>query len=252
MHNTAWHLDPDTLVLREEYSTVEQARTRVSFVALTGTLFTVGDPVDALDAPRVEMLRRAMPPAELHPAEMVRRSSTPDVGITLTAVCRHYGEWFVVGLYNLTDREATARFDPQRHGLPPGRYAVYDFWEKRYLGVRSGAIRRKLPPGGCAVWRFTPVGETPELVACTGHILQGADELSEFRQDRGVISGKVRAAAKETVILGFRLPPGFAVDPAPGLTVKGDFAELRITPKQSGPARWRVRFHKDPARVRKP
>ena len=53
MHNTAWHLDPDTLVLREEYSTVEQARTRVSFVALTGTLFTVGDPVDALDAPRV-------------------------------------------------------------------------------------------------------------------------------------------------------------------------------------------------------
>jgi hypothetical protein len=244
MHNTAWHLDPDTLVLREEYSTFEQARTRVSFVALTGMMFTVGDPLDALDDARIELLRRAMPTTVIHPQEMALRTKTPDVGITLTSVCRPHGNWYVAGLYNLTGREQTAVFEFKANGLPPGKYAVYDFWKKQFIGVRSGTVRLKLAPGGCAVLRLTPVSEAPELVACTRHILQGADELSAVKRTAASISGKLRAVRGQEVELGFYLPDGAAATAQPGLTVKKGYAGLRICPDRTGEVRWKVNFRR--------
>ena len=53
--------DSDNLVLRPEFSTLAQARTRVSIYGLSGLPVTVGDTIASLDAPRIDLLRRIMP-----------------------------------------------------------------------------------------------------------------------------------------------------------------------------------------------
>jgi hypothetical protein len=59
-----------------------------------------------------------------------------------------------VALFNLSDSEAPAAFDPE-HEHMRGAWRVRDLWERKELGVIEGAHRVILPAHGAGLYRFS-------------------------------------------------------------------------------------------------
>ena len=227
MHNNAIYLDPDTLVLREEYSTLEQARSRVTLFALTGMQLTVGDPLDQLDEPRIDALKRAMPVPEIRAAEMVIKPVRGNTACIVNAVSRPFGTWYIAGICNLTSAPEKVSLDLQKDlDLPSGNYAVFDFWNKKYLGIFSDEISFDLPPGASAALRLTPVENKPILIGSTRHLMQGAVELENcsFDEKNKTLSVTVQAVAEDSSELWFYAPGKYSFRPQKGLEISGQTA----------------------------
>ena len=177
LHNLFLRCDADNLVLREEFNTLEQARTRVTVYALTGVPLTVGDRIDALDAPRIEMLRKAMPVVPVRPASLrpyVRKGNV----LALTAhFARPWGAWQVRSWSNLS----TGTVERVKVSIPRG-HAAWDVWNRRLLTADGGPLAFELQPGASRVLRVTPLEKAgPTLVGTTRHLTQGGYELEDYR-----------------------------------------------------------------------
>ena len=247
IHNMGIFLDPDTLVLREEYSTLEQARTRITLFSLTGIQLTVGDPVAELDDARIDALKRAMPVVEVKPAEMIRKIVSGDVASTNLAVERPFGRWYISGFYNMTGRKKKVKVHLKKDlHLPAGEYAIFEFWNKKFLGVTDQTISLELPPGGCAAIRLTPLGEEPVLAGSTRHLMQGAAELKNYHCDcrKGVMTGTLDVVRNDPVELYFYATEGFIFQPQQGLEIEGNLAKLTILSSQTGSISWQIKFRK--------
>ena len=210
-HNTAFWGDADNLVLREEFSTEAQARTRVSIYALAGVPVTLGDEISALDGKRIGMLRRAMPVVHLRPASLSRGVPASDLLPIRVDFARPFGAWTVRGWSNLTtNRTLSASFEARNA-------AVWDFWNDRL--VSADAAARKLDvtvaPGDTALYRVTPLAKDgPTLVSVSRHLTQGGYELKDYAADANGAKGTVRCPGGETVKVSFLLPEGAKVKSA--------------------------------------
>ena len=243
LHNTSLFLDPDTLVLRKEYSTLEQARSRITFFCLTGMQLTLGDPVAELDPPRIDALKRAMPTTEVRPAEFVRKGLSGDAAFIVTSVAKASGAWHVAGIFNLGNRKKKVTLDLNKDlGLSPRDYTAFEFWSRTFVEVKNGRLAVELPAGSCAAFRLTPVEKVPFVAGSTRHLLQGAVELVKWGYDpeRELLSGTAELVSGDETELWFRAPEGFYFPPQKGLTVSGRTAKLALKPLRSGPCRWRV------------
>jgi hypothetical protein len=238
LHNTTIFLDPDTLVLRDEYSTLEQARSRVALFALTGMKLTVGDPLSALDAPRIDALKRAMPVAEITPAEMCRRNFSGEVACVFISAARSWGIWHTVGVFNLTDETKT--YTVTLKNIPEGKYAVFEFWEKEFYGIREKSFDVTLPPGGCAVFRLTPFEGKPLLIGSSRHLLQGVIELQELKETKNSVSGVVEVVEGDDVQLFFHIPEGFTVAEEKQLVCEENKFVLTIPGDRTGTAEFQI------------
>ncbi|MBR4219847.1 MAG: alpha-galactosidase, partial [Victivallales bacterium] len=237
LHNTAYYIDADNLVLRKEYSTVAQARTRVSIYGLAGIPITLGDAIKELDEPRVDMLRRIMPVIDVRPGDLNGTTLLPGlsawsktaldiqsgdredkslarpVQVVRLNIARPFGQWTVAGLSNLTDKPRSYTLHLQDElDLPSGEYAVYDYWNKRYLGVFTEKLKLSIKPFDTVVLRITPVeNNRPTVVSVSRHITQGGYELEEFKATTTTASGLCRIVPGETCDLTLLLPDDKAI-----------------------------------------
>ena len=144
--------DSDSLVLRPEFSTLAQARTRVSIYGLSGLPVTVGDTIASLDAPRIDLLRRIMPVVPVTPASLARAEIQTDCLVESVAeFARPWGTWEVRAFSNLDTNEA------RRVSFSASGRAVWDFWLDEQLRLDGdGAIKLEVPPCDTRVVRLTP------------------------------------------------------------------------------------------------
>lgn len=240
LHNTAVFLDPDTLVLREEYSTLEQARSRVSLFALTGMQLTVGDALSALDAPRIDAVKRAVPVAEITPGEMCRKNFSGEVACVFVSAARPWGVWHTAGVFNLTDE--TKKYTVTLENIPEGKYAVFEFWKKEFYGIREKSFEVTLPPGGCAVFRLTPFEERVFLMGSSRHLLQGVVELKELKEKENFLSGTVEVVEGDDVQLYFYIPDGCTVTETERLVQQKNQCVLTIPGERSGRAEFQIKY----------
>ena len=202
LHGTAFWADADNLVLRPEFSTLAQARTRVTAYGLAGVPITVGDDFAQLDAPRLEMLRRVMPVVPTHPAAL-DRGSCPSTDLDMTVdVARDFGAWQLRAWSNLaTNKVRRVAF------AAPGK-VVWDFWNDRLLEETAFDVA----PGDTRLVRVAPIAAAgPTLVSVSRHITQGAYELKACRLGADGARGVVRCPGGETVKVTFLLPEGASV-----------------------------------------
>jgi signal transduction histidine kinase len=97
-------------------------------------------------------------------------------------VNREWGNWTVALLWNPAEKEQTVTLDFDRIGLDPKRrYAVWSFWDSRYLGVVEGGYTTPfLGPAASQHLCFTALPEDaykPVLIGSSFHIYCGAAEL---------------------------------------------------------------------------
>ena len=178
LHNIVVRCDSDNIVLRKEFNTLDQARSRVTVYALAGVPITVGDRIDALDEERIKMLRMAMPVVPVRAASLrpYVRYERNDVFSQTAHFARDWGNWQVKSWTNLSsEKDWNVSYD-----VPEG-HVVWDVWNRRLVSAEQGKVDFKLAPGECRVFRITPLAKVgPTLIGTTRHLTQGGYEIETF------------------------------------------------------------------------
>jgi len=181
-HGRLWASDPDCLLVRQRGPDMDlvlnEVRTLAALVALLGGMTLDSDHLTAIRPGRLKYLRQALPPTgvsarplDLFENEMPR--------LLLLPVEREWGRWWVAGVINWDDHTTETTIRLADLGLPPGRYHVYHYWRRRYLGVTGDAVTiHRHQPHETAVLLFKPVSERPDLLTTTFHVCQGAVEVA--------------------------------------------------------------------------
>jgi len=140
-------------------------------------------------------------------------------------VARDWGGWTVALLWNPAATEGTVRLDFAEAGLNPKRhYAVWSFWDNRYLGVASGSwTTPSLPPLGSQHLCFTDLDRSPNrpvLIGSNLHIYCGAAEIKRVSSLSDAIAIELTDAGADDgdLFVYSRQPP--MLKEASGCTVK--------------------------------
>jgi len=256
IHNIAWVNDPDCSCVRSPL-TLDQARARVSAFALTGGVFLGSDQMFALPEDRVEVLRRALPVAEVWPRDMWPK---PHVTVWDLKIQKPFGSWDVLGLFNWTPKGATRAVTFEEIGLTRDqRYVLYDYWGEDFIGPVEGSYSSVLPPTSCRVLSVHALRDHPFLVSTSRHVTQGAVDLLDVRWDphSKKLVGRSLVVKDDPYALRIVVPPHpvayrFSAASANGSPIssrsRGPWLNVTLLPSATGEIRWEVAFETVPVR----
>jgi len=252
-HNTAWYADPDTVLVRPPL-TLDQARAWASLYGITGQLLMASDKMYELPPDRVEVLKRIYPPADIKPMCLYPYEGRPRIWHLVARVPGIQRD--VVSVFNWDDQQRPVSIgfsdiDPAFAGKD---IAVYDFWEKRYLGRFRDSVTLAQRPTSCDVLSVCPVAQTPQLISTSRHITQGALELeqAEWEDSQQSWSGASQLVGGDEYTLTFLLDTTRGdvwqatevSTSGPEATVRNDWplAHVTFTAPESATVTWRVDF----------
>jgi len=208
--------------------TTEEARTLVSWIALTGVAYPLASVTPELPAERTRMLQRTLPTQPILPLDLYSRgnnaswdtfkSFTPDTYIHNYAsvldlkVNAEAGAYDVVGLTNWrSEPESRELHFAGKLGLAAGgKYVVFDFWAQKLLGVFSPGMKVEIAPHDTRVLAVHPLESQPQLLGTSRHIT-GAYSIREMRWDaaKRTLQGLSETVPGDDYTLFFYLPAGF-------------------------------------------
>jgi alpha-galactosidase len=178
IHNRWWTNDPDTLMIRDTQTalTEDEVLAQNTLLGLSGGLLLLSDDLDALPPERRAKAAALFPPL-LVGMDVLDLFSHEMPECIVVPVDRPWGRWRLIGLFNWRD-EAVRRELPV--DVLPHRdksYHIVDFWAQRYIRLRAGEKRPvlHLPSHGAVLLGIRECKATPQLVATTFHISQGAE-----------------------------------------------------------------------------
>ncbi|OGV63334.1 MAG: hypothetical protein A3K19_21840 [Lentisphaerae bacterium RIFOXYB12_FULL_65_16] len=253
-NNILFYADMDNVVIRDEFNTLDQATSRVSFTAMTGTPVTLGDHLPALQPERVELLRRIMPVLDIHPMDLDEHAMDAGLAVLNLVVAKPFEQWNVIDVFNTTGDARHVRIDlaTDLH-LAAGSgesYLVYDFWQKRFLGTHNRALELDLAPFASTVLCIRRQMDRPQLLSTSRHISQGGHDLVSVHwdADRSVLTGTSQAVGGEPYTLTLHVPTGFATVravsevPSEFTPATDGIVTVTLRPHQAGQVAWSVVF----------
>jgi hypothetical protein len=252
-------------------TTMAEARTLVSYVALTGVAYPLASVMPELPAARVKLLQATMPTLPIYPIDLFSRgtesswlkfrSERPDYYI------HHYPELLDLkvnasgGIYDIAAEtnwrsdatERTLDFVDQM-GLSKGqRYVVFDFWKQHPVGIFENKLDLHIDPHDTVVLLVHPLLDRPQLIANSRHI-SGSYSIvhQEWNGARKEFSGRSAPIAGEPYTLWFHIPAddkkaSVKVVSESGKQIEvrwkqdGEFASLTFTGMDE-PEDWNIQF----------
>lgn len=224
LHGRLWANDPDCLLVRQRGEDMDlvlnEMRTLAALVALLGGLTLNSDHLPVIRPGRLKYLRQTLPPTGIsaRPLDLFEHEMPR---LLLLPVERDWGCWWVAGVVNWDDHttETTVRLDDL--DLPAGRYHVYHYWRRRYLGVTDDDVTiGRHQPHETAVLLFKPVSDRPDLLTTTFHVCQGAVEVASCKSASLQVAGSsegvalsvaLRKAGRQFGRVLFTVPQGWRV-----------------------------------------
>ncbi|UVI29723.1 alpha-galactosidase [Paenibacillus spongiae] len=243
--------DPDHVCVR---APLEWAKSAISLVSLTGSLLMISDKPENYDDERIGMIRRNLPPlttvtAETGPLDItypafawthvqgyaidLDKADQPNAGTSndpsggqaghpLTTLWAIHMQtetrtWCVAGRFATEPMQASVLKISQL-GLDPAReYAVFDFWQQRYIGRFTEVIPcRRLEVGSCQIMAVCPVDDKPALLASSRHVSMDAVSILEEGWEDGVHTLKLAGIPGTSENYWLYVPAGYTVS---GLSV---------------------------------
>lgn len=228
LNNIVWHCDPDAAMVRNPL-TIEEGRTIVTVIGLTGQLYMASDFMAKLPMKKIELYRKTMPttpivPIDLYPykIESNKRNGVvwccprvkefpKAVDLKVNGVA---GTYDVVALFNWNDIESkkTIKLDEELGLSTDKKYMAFDFWNQKAIPITNGLISCHIPTHGTRVFVVKEILSIPQLVATSRHITC-AVSLKEINWD--AMSNTLKGASE--IILGspysifIHVPEGISV-----------------------------------------
>jgi hypothetical protein len=211
-------------------TTLAEARTLVTYVALTGVAYPLASVLPELPDERVALLKATLPPVPVLPIDLFSRGTDmrwdrfrdtraddyihnyPEI-LDLKVSARS-GTYDVVGLTNWRSEPTTRGLSfADQLGLPRGsRYVVFDFWSQRLLGDFADGLELEIAPHDTRVVLVHPLLPRPQLVSHSRHIT-GAHSILDLEWDDSTrtLRGSSQAVPGEDYALFVHVPEGMAV-----------------------------------------
>jgi hypothetical protein len=252
-------------------TTLPEARTLVTYVALTGVAYPLASVMPELPAERVELLQATMPTLPILPIDLFSRGtdSTWDKFKHVQAdyYIHHYAEVLDLkvdapaGVYDVA-AETNWRSETVERSLDFARqlglsaersYIVFDFWNQKPLGVFKRKLDLTIGAHDTRVLFIHPLSSRPQLIGNSRHISGSYSIVSQSWDGAGKdLHGESLTVAGNAYTLWFAIPGGYGKASAQvvgnaGKPIsaewrqQGQFASLRFT-GTGEPAEWRVNF----------
>jgi hypothetical protein len=253
-------------------TTLTEARTLVSYIALTGVAYSVASVMPELPGERERLLKMTLPTMPILPIDLFSRgvdmplyafskSTTPDFyihnypEILDLKVNARSGVYDVVGLTNWRSRTTNRELSfSDRLGVDPeASYIVFDFWAQKLLGVFKGKIAVTIVPHDTRVLLIHPLANHPQLVGTSRHIT-GAYSIQDVDWDgaHNQLRGTSETVPGDSYTLWLYVPKGVNISKVRALTKENAKVpvqhelignSLRITfAGQPEPVVWEVEF----------
>jgi hypothetical protein len=228
LHHITWFCDPDTVMVRSPL-TLEEARTIVSALALTGQLYMASDFMARLPLRRLVLYQKTMPttpivPIDLYPYRI--ESNKREGFVWCCPQVKEYpraidlkvkaasGIYDVVALFNWADKERTQTISlGEDLGLNAEKeYLVFDFWDQKLKEIAKEKITASIPAHGTRVYFIKPVLERPQLLATSRHIT-GAVSIKQlaWEPSKSILSGTSEIVVGTPYSLFIHVPEGMEV-----------------------------------------
>ncbi len=250
-----------------------EARTLVSFVALSGVAYPIASVMPELPESRVRFLQVTMPTLPILPSDLFSRGTEARWDTFRTIKLEDYihnfpeildlkvnfsaGEYDVVGLTNWHSTGANRAIDlTDKLGLAPNAsFAVFDFWNQKLLGVFQHTLAVQIDPHDTRVLSIHPLQQHPQLVGISRHI-SGTYALHDLSWDpsKNTLRGISDSVPGDAYSLWIYVPSEFTVS---GVSADSANQQLSVE-KQSGgsglkitfkgvpqPVHWAIRFVKN-------
>ena len=207
-----------------------QARTLVTYVALTGVAYPLASVMPELQAERVRLLKATMPTMPILPVDLYSRGTDmrwdtfkhtqadfyihnyPEIlDLKVDAASGNYD---VVGLTNWRSERTNRDLDlVEKLGLDPGkRYIVLDFWNRRLVGVVQDRLRVEIEPYDTRVLLIHRLLDRPQLLGTSRHIT-GAYSVEKvtWNVTARKLAGEAVTVSGERYALWIHVPRGLAL-----------------------------------------
>jgi melibiase-like protein len=189
-HKRTWINDDDHVCLG--LLATSQAQAAATIVALSGGNLISGDRLTDLDPTRLEILKKVIPSSG-EAARPIDLFDTDRHSVFAVRMRRPFGEWTVLGIFNIGESSPMERRLPLRRlGLDPGKtYVAYDFWKEKLHGEVRGELAVKVAPASVTLLSLHEVRGIPQVISTDRHVLQGAVEIEDVSWDAAsnVLSG---------------------------------------------------------------
>lgn len=162
--------------------TSDEIKFEVSAFGFSGGIFKLGDAFVDMTEQHVDMISKIIPAygVAARPVDLfTSKSMFPEVWDL--RVIKDFGTWHAVGLFNWgLDGEKTKSItlNFQDLGFPATKpLLLYDFWERKFLGVFTKSASFNVPPMGVKVLFVHEKKEHPWLIGTNRHITGGATDI---------------------------------------------------------------------------
>ncbi len=203
------------------------SRTWISMVGLScGAAFTSDPWYEERFRPYWRNVEILTPPAKER-TEVLDLGTAREWSRLVGKVNREWGAWTVVLLWNPLEKEQQVTLDFARIGLDPKRrYAVWSFWDNRFLGVTEGGSYTTLflAPSASQHLRITELPEASYKAVLIGsnlHIYCGAAEISRVTSLRSAMQIELTDSGAREGDLFVYSPYKPVVNEAVGFAVDG-------------------------------
>jgi hypothetical protein len=194
-------------------TTLDEARTLVSVISLTGVAYPLTSIMPRLPEERVKLLKMTMPTLPILPVDLFSRGSditwdkfkftTPDtyihdypeiIDLKINAIS---GTYDVAALTNWRGEKITKFISlPDKLGLEKKTpYVVFDFWNQKLIGVLNDSLDVDIQPHDTRVLLIHPLQDHPQLIGNSRHI-SGVYSILSLKWDN---KAKILSGSSETI-----------------------------------------------------
>lgn len=211
LNDRAYHREVCDMSMRM-HAGIEEARVRAAIMTLANASISWSDELSYLPASRIRMMQQCLPAGNppMRPVDLFER----DIPSVWHIKAKNAADaWDVVGLFNFNDKAETRGVRFEQLGLDAkADYAVFEFWEEKFLGVLKNGVELSLPPESSRILSVRRVTGQPQLIGTDMHLLQGFHELKQLRWDEQqlALSGGFQRMPGLHSKAFFYLPAGFA------------------------------------------
>ncbi len=247
-HNIQLHNDPDNVVLRDEFSNFEQAKSRLVLHSLLGLPMTFGDEFRVLGEEKIDMIKRSLPILDIHPTDLFKKSFDTDCFPLNLKIAMPYEDYQVTAVFNSTEEKLSRTFNLlEDFQLESGTYLVYDFYRDKFLGKVKGTLDLDLNPFEARVLSFRPCLDIPQIISTSRHITQGAAEILDMCFCDNTLSFKSSLVAKDSYTVTLYVPDGYNFQSQTGFTEADNnrnILKLSLVPTETTEFDFSVTFEK--------
>lgn len=221
--------DSGNLLTIDKPIPLPDAQITATIFGINGSPAMLGDDIDRMSEERLQILKQVFPrlPEAAYAVDLFETPEPDYPKIFHLPVSTRWGRWDLVAIFNYGDSQLKQDLRFERLGIDSHAQIVWDFWEERYLGIRSGGLAVDVLPRSVRLLRISQQREHPWLLSTDMHVRQGQAEIEDVQWNSGSSTLMFRATRPKgyrgNVYL--RIRKGLAFKDPAGLWIAKDVNE---------------------------